>query len=109
MGQTLIAEAAKKYDLVRKMQNYRALIFIGISAAYLVSYFHRAAPAVVGPSGGRGCSGRPLREEAKACCRSGKDPACQSLSPDQIFLWVRRYGYLPLFRFLRPAGRRDHL
>ena len=36
-------------ELVRKMQRYRILIFIGISAAYLVSYFHRAAPAVVGP------------------------------------------------------------
>ncbi len=34
--------------IVRKMQNYRILIFLGISAAYLVSYFHRAAPAVVG-------------------------------------------------------------
>jgi len=35
--------------IVRKMQNYRVLIFLGLSAAYLVSYFHRAAPAVVGP------------------------------------------------------------
>jgi sugar phosphate permease len=36
-------------ELIRKMEKYRILIFIGISAAYLVSYFHRAAPAVVGP------------------------------------------------------------
>ena len=49
MTHVLTAEGVKKGDLVRKMQNYRILIFIGISAAYLVSYFHRAAPAVVGP------------------------------------------------------------
>ena len=36
-------------DIVRRMYNYRILIFIGLSAAYVVSYFHRAAPAVVGP------------------------------------------------------------
>jgi len=49
MAQTMTAEGVQKNDIVRKMQNYRTLIFIGISAAYLVSYFHRAAPAVVGP------------------------------------------------------------
>lgn len=49
MTRALTVEGVKKSDLVRKMQNYRILIFIGISAAYLVSYFHRAAPAVVGP------------------------------------------------------------
>ncbi len=38
-----------KSDLVQKMQKYRIWIFLGLSAAYLVSYFHRAAPAVVGP------------------------------------------------------------
>jgi len=36
-------------EIVRRMQSYRFLIFLGLSAAYLVSYFHRAAPAVVGP------------------------------------------------------------
>ena len=35
--------------LVQRMMKYRVWIFIAISAAYLVSYFHRAAPAVVGP------------------------------------------------------------
>lgn len=33
----------------RMMQRKRLFIFLGISAAYLVSYFHRSAPAVVGP------------------------------------------------------------
>lgn len=36
-------------DLVSKMVRYRFWIFAAISAAYLVSYFHRSAPAVVGP------------------------------------------------------------
>ncbi|MDR3565755.1 MAG: MFS transporter [Negativicutes bacterium] len=36
-------------DLVGRMVKYRFWIFVAISAAYLVSYFHRAAPAVVGP------------------------------------------------------------
>jgi len=35
--------------LIVKMKRYRLWIFLAISATYLVSYFHRAAPAVVGP------------------------------------------------------------
>lgn len=35
-------------QLINKMQQYRRWIFYAISATYLVSYFHRAAPAVVG-------------------------------------------------------------
>ena len=31
------------------MKQYRLKIFLVISAAYIISYFHRAAPAVVGP------------------------------------------------------------
>ncbi|MDR3590504.1 MAG: MFS transporter [Negativicutes bacterium] len=34
---------------IKKMKQYRLWIFCAISATYLVSYFHRAAPAVVGP------------------------------------------------------------
>jgi sugar phosphate permease len=33
----------------RKLSNYRLLLFVTISATYFLSYFHRAAPAVVGP------------------------------------------------------------
>ncbi|WP_371362072.1 putative sulfoacetate transporter SauU [Sporomusa rhizae] len=36
-------------ELVGKMKQYRLWIFLVISATYLISYFHRAAPAVVGP------------------------------------------------------------
>lgn len=36
-------------DLIGKMKRYRFWIFLVISATYLISYFHRAAPAVVGP------------------------------------------------------------
>lgn len=36
-------------ELFEKMKRYRSWIFLVISATYLVSYFHRAAPAVVGP------------------------------------------------------------
>lgn len=36
-------------DLIKQMKRYRLWIFLAISATYLVSYFHRAAPAVVGP------------------------------------------------------------
>ena len=32
-----------------KMKRQRLLIFLGISAAYVISYFHRSATAVVGP------------------------------------------------------------
>ena len=32
-----------------KMQKYRLWIFLACAAAYFISYFHRAAPAVVGP------------------------------------------------------------
>jgi sugar phosphate permease len=32
-----------------RMHVYRFFVFLAISATYLVSYFHRAAPAVVGP------------------------------------------------------------
>lgn len=32
-----------------KMKRQRLLIFLGISTAYVISYFHRSAPAVVGP------------------------------------------------------------
>ena len=32
-----------------KMQKYRIWIFLACAAAYFISYFHRAAPAVVGP------------------------------------------------------------
>ncbi|CQR73649.1 putative sulfoacetate transporter SauU [Sporomusa ovata DSM 2662] len=35
--------------LIDEMKKYRLWIFLVISATYLVSYFHRAAPAVVGP------------------------------------------------------------
>lgn len=35
-------------ELIDKMKRYRLWIFVAISATYLVSYFHRAAPAVVG-------------------------------------------------------------
>lgn len=42
-------KATVSSDLISKMARYRVLIFAAISAAYLVSYFHRAAPAVVGP------------------------------------------------------------
>lgn len=42
-------KATVSSDLISKMAHYRVLIFAAISAAYLVSYFHRAAPAVVGP------------------------------------------------------------
>ena len=34
---------------IDKMQKYRILIFLVCAAAYFISYFHRAAPAVVGP------------------------------------------------------------
>lgn len=40
---------ANDADLIDKMKKYRLWIFLVISATYLVSYFHRAAPAVVGP------------------------------------------------------------
>ena len=36
-------------ELTKKMLRYRLWIFLAISATYLLSYFHRAAPAVVGP------------------------------------------------------------
>lgn len=49
MGTALPIDRVLDSDLVRKMQKYRIWIFVAISAAYLVSYFHRAAPAVVGP------------------------------------------------------------
>ncbi len=47
----LQTEAIESLDgtLLQKMQRYRLWIFLAISATYLVSYFHRAAPAVVGP------------------------------------------------------------
>jgi sugar phosphate permease len=34
---------------ISHMRRYRLYIFLSLSAAYLISYFHRAAPAVVGP------------------------------------------------------------
>ena len=36
-------------QLLAQMRKYRLGIFLAISATYIVSYFHRAAPAVVGP------------------------------------------------------------
>ena len=47
MGTPVALERTFANEIVRRMQNYRVLIFLAISAAYLVSYFHRAAPAVV--------------------------------------------------------------
>jgi sugar phosphate permease len=41
--------AAKDNYLISQMQWYRLRIFLAISATYFLSYFHRAAPAVVGP------------------------------------------------------------
>ncbi len=49
MEQAVTIEKPLAGDIVSKMQRYRVWIFLGISAAYLISYFHRAAPAVVGP------------------------------------------------------------
>lgn len=49
MQPALAVNGSFTQELVQKMQKYRFLIFLGLSAAYLVSYFHRAAPAVVGP------------------------------------------------------------
>lgn len=49
MEQTVAVETSLSGDGVVKMQRYRIWIFLGLSAAYLISYFHRAAPAVVGP------------------------------------------------------------
>lgn len=36
-------------DSIRQMKRYRLWIFLVISATYVLAYFHRAAPAVVGP------------------------------------------------------------
>lgn len=36
-------------ERLQRMKSQRLLIFLGISAAYVISYFHRSAPAVVGP------------------------------------------------------------
>ncbi|SDF02793.1 MFS transporter [Sporomusa acidovorans] len=44
-----IDRVVNEAELLDKMKKYRLLIFLVISATYLVSYFHRAAPAVVGP------------------------------------------------------------
>jgi len=35
--------------LIKNMKRYRLWIFLAISVTYVLSYFHRAAPAVVGP------------------------------------------------------------
>lgn len=44
-----MAAAAKPAEsLVKKMQRYRVLVFLACVAAYVISYFHRAAGAVVG-------------------------------------------------------------
>ena len=48
MGTPVTLDRTFANEVVRRMQRYRTWIFVGISAAYLVSYFHRAAPAVVG-------------------------------------------------------------
>ncbi len=48
MERAVTIEKSFTDDIVRKMYSYRIWIFIGLSAAYLISYFHRAAPAVVG-------------------------------------------------------------
>lgn len=37
-----------KANLIKGMQRYRVWIFVALVAAYVISYFHRAAPAVVG-------------------------------------------------------------
>ena len=49
MANSVAVEVTSKSELVSAMRRYRVWIFLAISAAYLVSYFHRAAPAVVGP------------------------------------------------------------
>jgi sugar phosphate permease len=49
MEKSVAVEVTFTSELVRAMQRYRVWIFLAISAAYLVSYFHRAAPAVVAP------------------------------------------------------------
>ena len=45
----LECDVTEENSLISKMKRYRLWIFLSISATYLVSYFHRAAPAVVGP------------------------------------------------------------
>lgn len=42
---------SKKFDIsiISRMKKYRLLVFSACAIAYFISYFHRAAPAVVGP------------------------------------------------------------
>src|SRR5665648_103419 len=49
MGLPLIVASQFDNNSINKMKRYRLWIFLAISATYMVSYFHRAAPAVVGP------------------------------------------------------------
>jgi sugar phosphate permease len=44
-----VNRVVQEAELIDKMKKYRLWIFLVISATYLISYFHRAAPAVVGP------------------------------------------------------------